>query len=771
MRRAVAVFLLAASHGLWSRMSCAQTDRPTIAFGATHAIALRNNGDVLTWGAQGACTLGRRASRNGEAPALIMRNAREIAAAVDHNLVLTTDGKVFGWGRNGEGVLGTGDTFDKCEGPVPVQPLADKVVAHIATGYGFSLAVTSSGDLYCTGDNSMGQCPVTKATRVDRFTLVPFPELSGKVAAVSAVMFHALVLTKDGTLFAFGRGRDGQLGNGKTANGFSQIPELTGVVSIAAGTWHSVAATADGSVWAWGNNSKSQLCDATMMNRASPTRVVLPGQAKVTRVAAGGHSTVLRASDALYACGDNQAGLLGLEAQAVVPLPTRIPVAVTPSSIFAMGGANAALASNCAVSLAGDNGSTIISATNNLTNRVFTARQNLSLCGSGSDKPLATIVNPAPSGGESGCWTPRVAENAAAKSKWAAQRQMVIAAEAILKQDAAFLAAPVPVRFRSTLGAGPNNDSGAQMQVKVVPERRPDGFRVWGTGPCEVIPQIDRIGGAIFQVSIFFNTDPRVNLIGASGEAPKLTGRVTGFPEYDNWVVITKGGRLPWIPQTLADKLDAEGARRRKVLEEWKRDRAVKSDAGTAEPEKQVKDYEAYRASFTPEQLRAPAAWADPTNEGKRKLDAQIASLQRLTVEEQRTVDSWGQESRALERQAQVEAVKNKNAADAARLRTQANDLANKVRALRQAHMDAASPLIADALAQYQLTNLKPGSAADAISVKPDPAFPDFTDLNRVQLITISFAGDTDPREAVRRAWQQKAKEAFDFTALAAMLK
>ena len=157
-------------------------------------------------------------------------------------------------------------------------------------------------------------------------------------------MFHTLVLTKDGKLYAFGRGRDGQLGNGKTANGVGQIPDLTDVVSIAAGTWHSVAARADGSVWAWGNNSKSQLCDGTTTNHPSPTRVTLPGATRVARVAAGGHSTVLQSSDgALYACGDNQSGLLGLDKQPLVSEPTRIPVATTAASTFAMGGAHAAI--------------------------------------------------------------------------------------------------------------------------------------------------------------------------------------------------------------------------------------------------------------------------------------------------------------------------------------------------------------------------------------------------------------------------------------------
>ena len=58
----------------------------------------------------------------------------------------------------------------------------------------------------------MGQCPVAKGGRIESFAPVPIPELAGNVAAVKAGGFHVLALTKDGALYAFGRGRDGQLG-------------------------------------------------------------------------------------------------------------------------------------------------------------------------------------------------------------------------------------------------------------------------------------------------------------------------------------------------------------------------------------------------------------------------------------------------------------------------------------------------------------------------------------------------------------------------------
>jgi hypothetical protein len=53
---------------------------------------------------------------------------------------------------------------------------------------------------------------------------------------------------------------------------------------------------------------------------------------------------------------------------------------------------------------------------------------------------------------------------------------------------------------------------------------------------------------------------------------------------------------------------------------------------------------------------------------------------------------------------------------------------------------------------------------------KPDPTFPDTSTPDRIQVITIAFSQDPDPRQVERRAWQQRVKETFDFAALAALL-
>jgi hypothetical protein len=262
-------------------------------------------------------------------------------------------------------------------------------------------------------------------------------------------------------------------------------------------------------------------------------------------------------------------------------------------------------------------------------------------------------------------------------------------------------------------------------------------------------------------------------LINGIGEPPRLTGTVNGYPEYNGWVLITKDKRLPWIPQTLVDRLDIEGEKRATALADARRRLAgvVKDDeaGGIHWAEKQVRDYQRYRASFTPEQLRAPAVWGDPTGDGRKRLDAQIAELRTLSPADQQQVDAVGLESRNLERQAQAE-IRNKNPEEAARLRERSRELALKVRAIRDAHQARTVPLILDASATYDLTNIQPGPADRAMRVKRDPAFADTSAPNRIQVIAVMLSFGPKPSGAMLD-WQNKVKASFDVTALAALLR
>ena len=121
-----------------------------------------------------------------------------------------------------------------------------------------------------------------------------------------------MALKSDGTLWAWGDNRSGQLGDGTTANQSSPVPvgSATNWRAVAAGAFHTVALKSDGTLWAWGNNSYGQLGDGTYANQASPVRV---GSATNWQSVAAGafHTVALKSDGTLWAWGFDSYGQLG----------------------------------------------------------------------------------------------------------------------------------------------------------------------------------------------------------------------------------------------------------------------------------------------------------------------------------------------------------------------------------------------------------------------------------------------------------------------------
>jgi len=365
------------------------------------------------------------------------------------------------------------------------------------------------------------------------------------------------------------------------------------------------------------------------------------------------------------------------------------------------------------------------------------------------------------------CWAPREDQDTVTNPKWAPQLRAMMAAEKIARDTPAFLSTPEPVRMRTTIAAGPYDPTGARLLVRAYPEKSTVGIQIW-TGKCEVIPQAERVAASIGQIDVFFNYPVAETFLGDGG-IPKKTGEVAGYPEYNYWIVITKDGRLPWIPQTLADRLDREGQRREQSLAEWRKDLVrmnVPDAATTAVLEKGIADYKRYRASFSAEQLAQPGVWADVSGEAKLKLDARIQQLHELSPSEQQQYDSWTREARALDRQAREADKTNKD--EAQRLRTRSNEFAMQAHELRNTHREQVGSKILAASAEFDLFNIRPGPADRALGFKADPTFPDPKSPTRIQLITVMIP-TVDTRKG-RDAWSKQTKATFDYAALAKLL-
>lgn len=411
------------------------------------------------------------------------------------------------------------------------------------------------------------------------------------------------------------------------------------------------------------------------------------------------------------------------------------------------------------------------------------------------------------------CVAPMDQQDSVATATFAPVRQTLLTIERIIQGNAAYQQPPEPVRMRTMIAAGPSETGGARIFVRAYPEVQTTAkIQIWTRGRCDVIPQADRVAAGVGDIYAFVNYSVQEQFLGGHA-VPTYQGEVAGYPIYNNWVVMTKDRRLPWIPQTLRDRLDQEEQKRQRAIEDWERSKASlktpneaaqrktyemlkASDPAGAEKflatsreiveqvrkaraeepktdahlQRQLRAVRDYRASFSAADLDGPAEWMDASREDSRRLDARIAELQKLPPDLQQQSDSLGREARDLERQARTLAATDKEAAAA--LRERAHAIGLKVREIRKAHLASAYFDIQTARGEYELTNLKPGPKERAMAFKPDPSFPDFRDPFRPQLITVGFWSKSDPKDnSPRTVWLRLARETFDFAALAELLR
>ncbi len=147
--------------------------------------------------------------------------------------------------------------------------------------------------------------------------------IAGTVTRIAAGYMHSVALLSDGTVLAWGRGNEGELGPANP-NGSTQTPTpvtgLAGVTDIAAGGAFSLARKADGSLHAWGSNIYGNLGDAAVATgngsggtgfRAAPA--VVPGMTGgVAEFSTGFGFVLVRKTDGTaWSWGLNNAGQLG----------------------------------------------------------------------------------------------------------------------------------------------------------------------------------------------------------------------------------------------------------------------------------------------------------------------------------------------------------------------------------------------------------------------------------------------------------------------------
>jgi alpha-tubulin suppressor-like RCC1 family protein len=314
-----------------------------VACGTYFNMVLKSDGTVWAWGQNANGELGDGSTTDSQTPEEVYTSSGPLSGITaitctgSFGMALKSDGTVWTWGANGSGQLGNGNTTS-------TDTAAEILTGITAIGAGAidAYAIKSDGTVLAWGDNTYGQLGNGSLTLPYSPTPASVSGLTGITAVVGGYYFE-LALKSDGTVWTWGENQVGQLGNGTitTANDVpAQISSLTGITAISAGedSFHSIALKNDGTLWGWGSNSNGQLGTGTYgsIGGTSPTGSDVPVQVQglsgvtVAGLACGKYSTVaLESTGAVLEWGDSSYEPIGFS----VPISVTDPQ-VTPAPVI-----------------------------------------------------------------------------------------------------------------------------------------------------------------------------------------------------------------------------------------------------------------------------------------------------------------------------------------------------------------------------------------------------------------------------------------------------
>jgi alpha-tubulin suppressor-like RCC1 family protein len=263
-----------------------------ISAGPYHTCARLQGGTIACWG-------------DNIAPHLVagITTAIQVAAGDGYNCAVLANGTVACWGANDFGQLGNGTTMPSA---TPVLASGITTATQVTVNAAHTCAVLQGGTVSCWGDGFYGELG-NDHTGPTAGSSVPVPVVgisaSNPASQVTAGYRHTCAVMQNGTVSCWGRGTEGELGNGLKLNNPDPTTALgiDDAVAVDAGSDHSCAVRAGGGLSCWGLDSYGQVGDGgTAQEVLEPANVNLIGN--VTQVDAGNVHTCARRTDGTVAC-------------------------------------------------------------------------------------------------------------------------------------------------------------------------------------------------------------------------------------------------------------------------------------------------------------------------------------------------------------------------------------------------------------------------------------------------------------------------------------
>jgi YD repeat-containing protein len=293
------------------------TNWKQVSAGSNHISAIKTDGTLWTWGANiliiGSGQLGDNTATNRSTPVTTFAggtNWKQVAGGNAHTAAIKTDGTLWTWGYNGYGQLGNNTTTQR---NTPVTTFAGGTNwKQVSCGYSHTAAIKTDGTLWIWGSGSDGQ--LGNNTVISRSTPVTTFAGGTNWKQVESGYRNTAAIKIDGTLWTWGRNSYGQLGNNTVISRSTPVTTFAGGTNwkqVDAGIFHCAAIKTDGTLWTWGRNANGQLGNNTAVNRSTPVTTFAGGN-NWKQVSCGvNHAIAIKTDGTLWIWGGNGNGQLG----------------------------------------------------------------------------------------------------------------------------------------------------------------------------------------------------------------------------------------------------------------------------------------------------------------------------------------------------------------------------------------------------------------------------------------------------------------------------
>lgn len=267
-------------------------------------------------------------------PGLVSVPTLSSPAAGNEHTCIVRDSTVWCTGANSRGQLGTGTTTKS----IAFAPSLLTEATSVFAGGLSTCAIKTDTSLWCWGQLATSLDSLTlppAVVRTDVTTPVQIPLTSVKSVAIGAN--HSCALLLDRSVWCWGVGNSGQLGDGMKTNSIVPVrARIDSVISLDVGLAHTCAVRSTGSVWCWGSNQYHRLGLRASASKSVPTYVP---RVRATLITTGDAFTCIASTALRVQCwGRNNYSQLGLTSGASrytpVNVPVKSPVALAAGSEF-----------------------------------------------------------------------------------------------------------------------------------------------------------------------------------------------------------------------------------------------------------------------------------------------------------------------------------------------------------------------------------------------------------------------------------------------------